>query len=161
MEQCLYPFPINASLDYMSVLNHAHYCMSVLNHAHDYMSVLNHAHDYMSVLNHAHVCKSVLNQCFIGCQVYAHVYKSVLNQCFIGCQVSAQFWSSIFPSFVPMQRKLADGLFLESCRKISKSYPDIEFTDMIIDNASMQVGVTPCHVIVTLVMSLWAVVMSV
>ena len=39
-------------------------------------------------------------------------------------------------------RKLADGLFLESCREVSKDYPNIEFTDMIIDNASMQVRQT-------------------
>ena len=39
-------------------------------------------------------------------------------------------------------RKLADGLFLESCRQVSKDYPNIEFTDMIIDNASMQVRQT-------------------
>ena len=37
-------------------------------------------------------------------------------------------------------RKLADGLFLNCCREVSKDYPDIEFNDMIIDNASMQVS---------------------
>ena len=40
-------------------------------------------------------------------------------------------------------RKLGDGLFLESCRKIACLYPDIEFNDMIIDNASMQVNKIP------------------
>ncbi|RUS76118.1 hypothetical protein EGW08_016114 [Elysia chlorotica] len=39
--------------------------------------------------------------------------------------------------------KLGDGLFLESCRKISKEYPDIEFNDLIIDNASMQMVSRP------------------
>ncbi|XP_076448112.1 isocitrate dehydrogenase [NAD] subunit gamma, mitochondrial-like [Babylonia areolata] len=39
--------------------------------------------------------------------------------------------------------KLADGLFLESCRKVSKEFPDIEFSDMIIDNASMQMVSRP------------------
>jgi len=34
--------------------------------------------------------------------------------------------------------KLGDGLFLECCREVSKQYPDIEFNDLIIDNASMQ-----------------------
>jgi hypothetical protein len=42
-------------------------------------------------------------------------------------------------------RKLADGLFLESCRKVSKLYPDIGFNDMIVDNASMQVREQPKH----------------
>lgn len=37
-------------------------------------------------------------------------------------------------------RKLGDGLFLESCRKVASQYPDIEFNDMIVDNASMQVS---------------------
>ena len=36
-------------------------------------------------------------------------------------------------------RKLADGLFLECCRKVSEEYPDIEFEAMIVDNCSMQV----------------------
>ncbi|WAR25223.1 IDH3G-like protein, partial [Mya arenaria] len=35
--------------------------------------------------------------------------------------------------------KLGDGLFLNCCREVSKLYPTIEFNDMIIDNASMQV----------------------
>lgn len=36
-------------------------------------------------------------------------------------------------------RKLADGLFLQCCREVSELYPGIEFTDMIVDNACMQV----------------------
>jgi len=39
--------------------------------------------------------------------------------------------------------KLADGLFLESCREISHLYPKIEFTDMIIDNTCMQLVSNP------------------
>ncbi|XP_071082367.1 isocitrate dehydrogenase [NAD] subunit gamma, mitochondrial-like isoform X1 [Haliotis cracherodii] len=39
--------------------------------------------------------------------------------------------------------KLGDGLFLECCRNVAKSYPDIEFGDMIIDNASMQMVSRP------------------
>lgn len=39
--------------------------------------------------------------------------------------------------------KLADGLFLESCRKVSEEFPGIEFSDMIIDNASMQMVSRP------------------
>lgn len=41
-------------------------------------------------------------------------------------------------------RKLGDGLFLECCREVSKDYPNIEFNDLIIDNASMQVSVASC-----------------
>ncbi|KAL5013767.1 hypothetical protein ScPMuIL_008037 [Solemya velum] len=39
--------------------------------------------------------------------------------------------------------KLADGLFLQCCRDVAKSYPDIEFSDMIVDNASMQMASKP------------------
>jgi len=35
--------------------------------------------------------------------------------------------------------KLADGLFLESCRKVSKQYSGIEFNSIIVDNCAMQV----------------------
>ncbi|KAK4318211.1 hypothetical protein Pmani_010787 [Petrolisthes manimaculis] len=34
--------------------------------------------------------------------------------------------------------KLSDGLFLETCRNVAKEYPEIEFTDMIVDNTCMQ-----------------------
>lgn len=41
--------------------------------------------------------------------------------------------------------KLADGLFLETCRRISKEYErsGITFSDMIVDNASMQLVAKP------------------
>lgn len=39
--------------------------------------------------------------------------------------------------------KLGDGLFLECCRQVACQYPDIQFTDMIIDNASMQMVSRP------------------
>ncbi|XP_045164560.2 isocitrate dehydrogenase [NAD] subunit gamma, mitochondrial-like isoform X2 [Mercenaria mercenaria] len=39
--------------------------------------------------------------------------------------------------------KLGDGLFLNCCRNVSKDYPEIEFNDMIIDNASMQMVSRP------------------
>ncbi|KAL4226786.1 Isocitrate dehydrogenase [NAD] subunit gamma 1 [Mactra antiquata] len=39
--------------------------------------------------------------------------------------------------------KLGDGLFLNCCRNVSEDYPDIEFNDMIIDNASMQMVSRP------------------
>ena len=34
--------------------------------------------------------------------------------------------------------KLADGLFRNTCKKVSEDYPSIEYSDMIVDNASMQ-----------------------
>ena len=37
-------------------------------------------------------------------------------------------------------RKLADGLFLETCREVSDLYPKIEFESMIVDNTCMQVS---------------------
>ena len=39
--------------------------------------------------------------------------------------------------------KFTDGLFLESIRKVSRNYPDIEFGDMIIDNCCMQLVTKP------------------
>ena len=39
--------------------------------------------------------------------------------------------------------KMSDGLFLNTCRKISQLYPDIEFSDMIIDNCAMQLVSNP------------------
>ena len=39
--------------------------------------------------------------------------------------------------------KLADGLFLDCCRKVAEEYPDIEQDDRIIDNMAMQMVVYP------------------
>ncbi|KAL0279735.1 UNVERIFIED_CONTAM: hypothetical protein PYX00_001233 [Menopon gallinae] len=39
--------------------------------------------------------------------------------------------------------KMADGLFLETSRKIAKDYPDIQHNDMIIDNCCMQLVSNP------------------
>jgi isocitrate dehydrogenase (NAD+) len=39
--------------------------------------------------------------------------------------------------------KFSDGLFLESVRHIAKDYPDIEFNDLIVDNAAMQLVLNP------------------
>ena len=38
------------------------------------------------------------------------------------------------------QRKLGDGLFLQSCREVAEMYPQIKFENMIIDNCCMQVS---------------------
>ena len=39
--------------------------------------------------------------------------------------------------------KLADGLFLRCCREVAKSYSEIEYKEMIVDNASMQLVIRP------------------
>jgi len=39
--------------------------------------------------------------------------------------------------------KLGDGLFIESCKEISKMYPSIEYEEMIVDNCCMQLVSKP------------------
>ncbi len=39
--------------------------------------------------------------------------------------------------------KLSDGLFLESTRRVAKDYPQVEFNDVIVDNAAMQLVLNP------------------
>ncbi len=39
--------------------------------------------------------------------------------------------------------KITDGLFLDSIRKVSANYPEIEFADMIVDNCCMQMVTKP------------------
>src|SRR5580692_5818902 len=39
--------------------------------------------------------------------------------------------------------KLADGLFLRCCREIAANYPHIEYTELIVDNAAMQLVIRP------------------
>ncbi|CAH1437132.1 unnamed protein product [Lactuca virosa] len=39
--------------------------------------------------------------------------------------------------------KLADGLFLESCREIAKRYPNIKYNEIIVDNCCMQLVSKP------------------
>ncbi len=39
--------------------------------------------------------------------------------------------------------KLADGLFLRCCREIAALYPQIEYKELIVDNASMQLVIRP------------------
>jgi len=40
-------------------------------------------------------------------------------------------------------RKLSDGLFLQCCKETARDFPDIEFNDIIIDNATMQMVSNP------------------
>ena len=39
--------------------------------------------------------------------------------------------------------KLSDGLFLDSVRLVARDYPKIEFNDVIVDNAAMQLVINP------------------
>ncbi|MFM2125705.1 MAG: hypothetical protein RL328_2156 [Acidobacteriota bacterium] len=39
--------------------------------------------------------------------------------------------------------KLADGLFLQCCREVAAKYPSIEYNELIVDNASMQMVTRP------------------
>ncbi|KAL6882719.1 hypothetical protein ACP4OV_011409 [Aristida adscensionis] len=39
--------------------------------------------------------------------------------------------------------KLADGLFLESCREVASKYPGIEYNEIIVDNCCMQLVAKP------------------
>jgi isocitrate dehydrogenase (NAD+) len=39
--------------------------------------------------------------------------------------------------------KLSDGLFLDCCRQVSRSYSDIEYNEMIVDNCCMQLVTKP------------------
>ncbi|MCU1294566.1 MAG: Isocitrate dehydrogenase [Bryobacterales bacterium] len=39
--------------------------------------------------------------------------------------------------------KLADGLFLRCCREVAERYPEVEYKELIVDNASMQLVIRP------------------
>jgi len=39
--------------------------------------------------------------------------------------------------------KMSDGLFLKCCREVAASYPEIEYTELIVDNACMQLVMRP------------------
>jgi isocitrate dehydrogenase (NAD+) len=39
--------------------------------------------------------------------------------------------------------KLSDGLFLRCCREVASEYPEIEYKELIVDNASMQLVMRP------------------
>lgn len=39
--------------------------------------------------------------------------------------------------------KLADGLFLESCREVARNYPGITYNEIIVDNCCMQLVAKP------------------
>lgn len=39
--------------------------------------------------------------------------------------------------------KLADGLFLRCCREVAKQFPEVQYKELIVDNASMQLVIRP------------------
>ncbi|HCU25970.1 MAG TPA: NAD-dependent isocitrate dehydrogenase, partial [Deltaproteobacteria bacterium] len=56
--------------------------------------------------------------------------------------------------------KLSDGLFLECARQVSKKYPRIEYTEMIVDNACMQLVTKPSQFDVLLLENLYGDIVS-
>jgi len=56
--------------------------------------------------------------------------------------------------------KLADGLFLRCCREVAAKYPQIQYTEMIVDNASMQLVTRPEQFDVLLLPNLYGDIVS-
>jgi isocitrate dehydrogenase (NAD+) len=56
--------------------------------------------------------------------------------------------------------KLSDGLFLTSVRKVAAEYPDIEYKELIIDNACMQIVLNPHQFDMLLLTNLYGDIMS-
>ena len=56
--------------------------------------------------------------------------------------------------------KLSDGLFLTSVRKVAAEYPEIEYKEMIIDNACMQMVLDPQQFDMLLLPNLYGDIMS-
>lgn len=56
--------------------------------------------------------------------------------------------------------KLTDGLFLEVAREVAKSYPSIEFTEILVDNMAMQLVVNPQQFDVILTENLYGDILS-
>lgn len=56
--------------------------------------------------------------------------------------------------------KLSDGLFLECSRRISQGYPDIEYDELIVDNACMQLILNPHQFDVLLLENLYGDIVS-
>ncbi len=56
--------------------------------------------------------------------------------------------------------KLSDGLFLTSVRKIAPEYPEIEYREVIVDNACMQMVLNPNQFDVLLLTNLYGDIMS-
>ena len=56
--------------------------------------------------------------------------------------------------------KMSDGLFLKSIRTVAAHHPDIEYLEMIVDNACMQIVLNPQQFDVLLLPNLYGDVMS-
>ena len=56
--------------------------------------------------------------------------------------------------------KLADGLFLRCCREVAQKYPQIEYNELIVDNASMQLVTRPEQFDVLLLPNLYGDIVS-
>src|SRR5580658_3195966 len=56
--------------------------------------------------------------------------------------------------------KLSDGLFLTSARAVAKNYPDIEYKELIIDNACMQMVLNPHQFDMLVLTNLYGDIMS-
>jgi isocitrate dehydrogenase (NAD+) len=56
--------------------------------------------------------------------------------------------------------KLSDGLFLRSCRAVAELFPDVEYKELIVDNACMQIVINPEQFDVLLLPNLYGDVMS-
>ena len=56
--------------------------------------------------------------------------------------------------------KLGDGLFLRCCREVAEQFPEIEYKELIVDNACMQIVINPDQFDVLLLPNLYGDVMS-
>ncbi len=56
--------------------------------------------------------------------------------------------------------KLSDGLFLESVRKVAPAYPEVEYKEIIVDNACMQMVLNPHQFDMLLLTNLYGDIMS-
>ena len=56
--------------------------------------------------------------------------------------------------------KLSDGLFLECCKSVARDYPDIEYSEMIVDNCCMQLVTRPSQFDVMVMENLYGDIIS-
>jgi len=56
--------------------------------------------------------------------------------------------------------KLSDGLFLECCRRVAKRFPGLQYEELIVDNACMQLVRDPTHFDVLLMENLYGDIIS-
>jgi len=56
--------------------------------------------------------------------------------------------------------KLSDGLFLDCCRKVAKDFPEVEYDEIIVDNACMQLVLDPTRFDMLLLENLYGDIVS-